>query len=134
MKAVAARPGDLVVFMVRRLGTSVNDRMGLLDMTTDDTCCDRGRSLRHGFLRERVVDDVDFASKRLESVREVGVAARAAFRGGQGQPSGVRDSAAPRRVAAPAGNRAWSGAAGPARRDGAANALRVADHLIRRLG
>ncbi len=73
MKAVAVRPGDLVVFMVRRLGTSVNDRMGLLDMTTDDTCCDRGRSLRHGFLRERVVDDVDFASKRLESVREVGV-------------------------------------------------------------
>jgi threonine dehydrogenase-like Zn-dependent dehydrogenase len=66
-------PGDHVVFMVRRPGSSVYDRMGYQDMTTDDTYFERGISRRHGFLTERVVDHADFAIKLPATLREVGV-------------------------------------------------------------
>src|SRR5262249_13571483 len=45
-------PGDLVVATVRRPGTSLYDRIGTYDMTTDDTYYERGINLRHGFLTE----------------------------------------------------------------------------------
>ena len=66
-------PGELITFMVRRPGGSLYDRIGMQDMTTDDTYFERGISLRHGFLTERVVDHVDFAIKLPESLRQVGV-------------------------------------------------------------
>src|SRR5437660_115629 len=42
-------PGDYVVATVRRPGSSLYDRIGLQDMTTDDTYFERGINLRHGF-------------------------------------------------------------------------------------
>jgi len=45
-------PGDLVVAMVRRPGTSVYDTIGMQDFTTDDEYFERGISRLHGFLTE----------------------------------------------------------------------------------
>ena len=53
-------PGDYVVASVRRPGSSVYDRIGLQDMTTDDTYFERGINLRHGFLAEYYVDSADY--------------------------------------------------------------------------
>lgn len=65
--------GDYVVFMVRRPGQSIYDQMGYQDMTIDDTYLERGISLRHGFLTERVVDSADFAIKVPKPLEHVGV-------------------------------------------------------------
>jgi threonine dehydrogenase-like Zn-dependent dehydrogenase len=65
--------GDLVVFMVRRPGDSLYDVIGYQDMTTSDTYFERGISLRHGYLTERVVDHVDFAIKVPRALAGVGV-------------------------------------------------------------
>ena len=66
-------PGDLVVFMVRRPGRSLYDQMGLQDMSTDDQYFERGISLRHGFLTERVVDHADYAIKVPGTLGTAGV-------------------------------------------------------------
>lgn len=66
-------PGELVVFTVRRPGTSLYDLMGLQDVTTDDVYLERGISLRHGYLTERVVDHADFAIKVPASLGMLGV-------------------------------------------------------------
>jgi glucose 1-dehydrogenase len=66
-------PGDYVVFMVRRPGTSLYDTIGYQDMTTSDTYFERGISLRHGYLTERVVDHVDYAIKVPAALEHVGV-------------------------------------------------------------
>jgi threonine dehydrogenase-like Zn-dependent dehydrogenase len=66
-------PGDHVVFMVRRPGTSVYDRIGYQDMTTDERYYERGISLRHGFLTERVVDSADWAIRVPAALAHVGV-------------------------------------------------------------
>jgi len=66
-------PGDYVVFTVRRPGTSIYDRMGLQDMTTDETYFERGISRLHGYLTERVADHVDFAVKVPPTLERVGV-------------------------------------------------------------
>jgi threonine dehydrogenase-like Zn-dependent dehydrogenase len=42
------RPGEYVVATVRRPGSSIDDRIGTYDMTTDDTYYERGINLRHG--------------------------------------------------------------------------------------
>ncbi|MGE0041133.1 MAG: glucose 1-dehydrogenase [Vicinamibacterales bacterium] len=78
VEAVGARvttvaPGDRVVFMVRRPGHSIYDRIGLQDMTTDDQYFERGISLRHGFLTERVVDDAAYAIKVPARLERAGV-------------------------------------------------------------
>jgi len=65
--------GDYVVATVRRPGTSVYDRIGMSDMTTDSTYFERGISARHGFLTEYYVDDADFIVKVPRGLREVGV-------------------------------------------------------------
>src|SRR5262249_15101637 len=57
------RPGDYVVATVRRQGSSLYDLIGTSDMTTDDTYFERGINLRHGFLTEYYVDDVEFIVK-----------------------------------------------------------------------
>jgi threonine dehydrogenase-like Zn-dependent dehydrogenase len=66
-------PGDYVVATVRRPGTSIYDRIGMPDMTTDDTYYERGISLRHGFLTEYYVEDSEFLVKLPSALSEVGV-------------------------------------------------------------
>ena len=67
------KPGDFVVATVRRPGTSIYDRIGTSDMTTDDVYFERGINLRHGFLTEYYVDDADFVVRVPRGLREVGV-------------------------------------------------------------
>lgn len=67
------RPGDYVVASVRRPGSSVYDRIGLQDMTTDDTYLERGISLLHGFLAEYYVDAAEFLVRVPEGLKPVGV-------------------------------------------------------------
>jgi threonine dehydrogenase-like Zn-dependent dehydrogenase len=65
--------GDFVVATVRRPGTSLYDRIGMQDMTTDDTYFERGISALHGFLTEYYVDDADYIVKVPRGLRQVGV-------------------------------------------------------------
>src|SRR5678815_5609820 len=67
------QPGDYVVATVRRPGTSIYDQIGTNDMTTDDTYFERGINLRHGYLTEYYVDDVEFIVKVPSGLKEVGV-------------------------------------------------------------
>jgi threonine dehydrogenase-like Zn-dependent dehydrogenase len=66
-------PGDFVVATVRRPGSSLYDRIGTSDMTTDDTYFERGINLRHGYLTEHYVDDADFIVKIPAGLQSVGV-------------------------------------------------------------
>ena len=65
--------GDYVVATVRRPGKSLYDLIGTNDMTTDDTYFERGINLRHGFLTEYYVDDVEFIVKMPQGLKHVGV-------------------------------------------------------------
>ncbi len=67
------KPGDYVVATVRRPGSSIYDLIGTNDMTTDSTYFERGINLRHGFMSEHYVDDVDFIVKVPQGLKEVGV-------------------------------------------------------------
>jgi threonine dehydrogenase-like Zn-dependent dehydrogenase len=67
------RPGTYVVAMVRRPGSSIYDRIGLQDMTTDDVYYERGINLLHGFLAEYYVEDASYLVPLPESLQEVGV-------------------------------------------------------------
>jgi len=66
-------PGDLVVSRVRRAGTSIYDRIGMPDMTTDDEYWEHGISRVHGFLTERYVEDPEYLIRIPESLRGVAV-------------------------------------------------------------
>lgn len=66
-------PGDLVVATVRRPGSSLYDRIGTYDMTTDDTYLERGINLRHGYLTEYYVDDEEYLVKVPSGLEHVGV-------------------------------------------------------------
>jgi threonine dehydrogenase-like Zn-dependent dehydrogenase len=72
-KVTELAKGDYVVATVRRPGTSLYDRIGMSDMTTDSTYFERGISARHGFLTEYYVDDAEFIVKVPRGLREVGV-------------------------------------------------------------
>jgi len=65
--------GDYVVATVRRPGHSIYDVIGTNDMTTDDVYYERGINLRHGYLAEYYVDDVEFLVRIPGGLREVGV-------------------------------------------------------------
>jgi len=65
--------GDYVVATVRRPGTSLYDIIGTNDMTTDETYFERGINLRHGYLAEYYVEDVEFVVKVPSGLREIGV-------------------------------------------------------------
>jgi threonine dehydrogenase-like Zn-dependent dehydrogenase len=65
--------GDFVVATVRRPGTSLYDRIGMSDMTTDDVYFERGISALHGFLTEHYVDDAEFIVKVPRGLKNVGV-------------------------------------------------------------
>jgi glucose 1-dehydrogenase len=67
------RPGDFVVATVRRPGSSLYDRIGLQDMTTDTEYFERGINLRHGYLTEYYVEDEEFVVKVPAGLRDVGV-------------------------------------------------------------
>jgi len=67
------RPGDYVAATVRRPGSSLYDRIGLYDMTTDDVYYERGINLRHGFLTERYVEEPEYLVRVPEGLRHVGV-------------------------------------------------------------
>src|SRR5437588_5883805 len=67
------KPGDYVVATVRRPGNSIYDLIGTNDMTTDDTYFERGINLRHGYLTEYYVDDVQFIVKVPQGLKHVGV-------------------------------------------------------------
>src|SRR5437870_8616974 len=67
------KPGDYVVATVRRPGQSIYDLIGTNDMTTDDTYFERGINLRHGFLTEYYVDDVEYIVKVPQGLKHVGV-------------------------------------------------------------
>lgn len=67
------KPGDYVVATVRRPGTSIYDRIGTYDMTTDDIYFERGINLRHGFLTEYYVDEPEYIVKVAAGLKEVGV-------------------------------------------------------------
>jgi threonine dehydrogenase-like Zn-dependent dehydrogenase len=67
------QPGSYVVATVRRPGSSIYDRIGLQDMTLDETYFERGISLRHGYLTEYYVEDATWLVPVPASVRDVGV-------------------------------------------------------------
>jgi threonine dehydrogenase-like Zn-dependent dehydrogenase len=67
------KPGTLVVSTVRRPGTSIYDRIGLQDMTTDDVYFERGINKRHGYLTELYVEDSEYVVALPENLSEVGV-------------------------------------------------------------
>jgi threonine dehydrogenase-like Zn-dependent dehydrogenase len=66
-------PGDYVVATVRRPGSSLYDRIGTYDMTTDDIYYERGINLRHGYLTEYYVDDPEYIVKISQGLKAVGV-------------------------------------------------------------
>jgi threonine dehydrogenase-like Zn-dependent dehydrogenase len=67
------KPGDFVALTVRRPGSSVYDKIGTYDMTTDDTYFERGINLRHGFLMEYIVDEPEYIIRVPEGLQGVGV-------------------------------------------------------------
>jgi threonine dehydrogenase-like Zn-dependent dehydrogenase len=66
-------PGDLVVARVRRAGSSLYDRIGMPDMTTDDEYLEHGISRVHGFLTERYVEDPEYLIRIPGALRDVAV-------------------------------------------------------------
>jgi threonine dehydrogenase-like Zn-dependent dehydrogenase len=54
------KPGDYVTATVRRPGSSIYDQIGTNDMTSEETYYERGINLRHGYMTEYFVDDVEF--------------------------------------------------------------------------
>jgi threonine dehydrogenase-like Zn-dependent dehydrogenase len=65
--------GDHVVARVRRAGSSLYDRIGMPDMTTDDQYFEHGISRVHGFLTEHYVEDPEYLIRIPSALREVGV-------------------------------------------------------------
>lgn len=72
-KVTELAKGDYVVATVRRPGTSLYDRIGTYDMTTDDVYYERGINLRHGYLAEYYVDEPEYIIKVPEGLKDVGV-------------------------------------------------------------
>src|SRR5258708_5623159 len=66
-------PGDYVVATVRRPGSSIYDVIGTNDMTTDSVYFERGINLRHGYLTEYYVDDMEFIVKVPAALKDIGV-------------------------------------------------------------
>ncbi len=67
------KAGDYVVASVRRPGSSIYDKIGLQDMTTDETYFERGINLRHGYLAEYYADAADFLVKVPGKLNQVAV-------------------------------------------------------------
>jgi len=67
------KPGDYVVATVRRPGSSLYDKIGTYDMTTDDAYFERGISSLHGFLTEYYVDEPEYIVKVPQGLKDVAV-------------------------------------------------------------
>ncbi|HEY7063366.1 MAG TPA: glucose 1-dehydrogenase [Chloroflexota bacterium] len=67
------QPGTYVVATVRRPGSSLYDRIGLQDMTTDDVYFERGINLCHGYLAEYYVEDAAYLVPLPACLEHVGV-------------------------------------------------------------
>ncbi len=67
------QPGDYVAASVRRPGSSLYDKIGLQDMTTDDTYFERGINLLHGYLAEYYADSAEYLVKVPKGLSQVGV-------------------------------------------------------------
>ncbi|MBX3439471.1 MAG: glucose 1-dehydrogenase [Planctomycetaceae bacterium] len=67
------RPGDYCTCTVRRPGSTLYDRIGRNDITSDETYYERGINLLHGFLSERFVDDAEFIVKVPVGLAHLGV-------------------------------------------------------------
>jgi glucose 1-dehydrogenase len=66
--------GDLVVATVRRpRGTSIYDKIGEQDFTTDDRYYERGISRLHGYMAEFYAESADFLIKIPELLAEIAV-------------------------------------------------------------
>lgn len=64
--------GNYVVATVRRpRGSSIYDKIGEQDFTTDDTYFERGISRLHGFMAEFYVEDADFLVKVPAAIADV---------------------------------------------------------------
>ena len=103
-------PGDYVVASVRRPGMSLYDKIGLQDMTTDDTYFERGINLLHGYLAEYYADSADYIVRVPKGLSEVGSPAGTEQRGREGDWAGVRSAAPVASVAAEArgSSRRWN--------------------------
>ena len=66
-------PGDFVVARVRRAGSSLYDRIGMPDMTTDEAYYEHGISRVHGFLTEQYVEDPEYLIRIPAGLRGVAV-------------------------------------------------------------
>ncbi|MCC7306059.1 MAG: glucose 1-dehydrogenase [Acidobacteria bacterium] len=67
-------PGNYVVATVRRPhGTSVYDKIGEQDFTTDNNYYERGISRLHGFLAEYYVENADFLVQIPSAIADIGV-------------------------------------------------------------
>ncbi len=69
------KPGDYITCTVRRPGTSIYDRIGRSDITSEETYYERGINLLHGFLTERFVDDAEFVVKIPVGLKHLNVLA-----------------------------------------------------------
>jgi glucose 1-dehydrogenase len=65
--------GDYVVATVRRPGTSIYDKIGAQDFTTDAEYFERGISRLHGFMAEFYAESADFLVKIPEKIAEIAV-------------------------------------------------------------
>ncbi len=72
-RVVGLAPGDYVVATVRRPGSSIYDRIGTYDMTTDEIYYERGINLLHGFLAEAYLEDPEYLVKVPPGLKHVGV-------------------------------------------------------------
>lgn len=72
------KPGDLVSCTVRRPGTSIFDQIGRNDITSEETYFERGINLRHGYMTEFFVDDVEYMVRVPVRLRHLGVLAEPA--------------------------------------------------------
>ena len=68
------KKGDFVVATVRRpRGSSIYDKIGEQDFTTDDKYYERGISRLHGYMAEYYVESADFLVKIPEKLAEIAV-------------------------------------------------------------
>ena len=65
--------GDHVVARVRRAGSSIYDKIGMPDMTTDEDYYEHGISRVHGFLTEKYVEDPEYLIKIPGGLKDVAV-------------------------------------------------------------
>ena len=69
------KPGDYVTCTVRRPGTSIYDRIGRSDITSEEVYYERGINLLHGFLTEYFVDDAEFVVRMPVGLKHLHVLA-----------------------------------------------------------